>query len=213
MFGLFRKKTATNDAQPALPMGFRLGGAVRIDNVMFRANTDAFAFDIPADDQLIEALGQVDLGGGSHLRRLYLTDDAWIQLSMTGEDIDDVKLFVFAETRNPPTRVAFQRLAEPGSEVGQSSIVYKGHRYERVWSQDTAGWVPPIVYDESVTHMPGGEKDFELTHYSMLYQREISGLPGRYEYLFLTLEDYSADEFLYVISLGVDISSADLVVN
>jgi len=213
MFGLFRKKTATNDAQPDLPMGFRLGGAVRIDNVMFRANANAFAFDIPADDQLVEALGQVDLGGGSHLRRLYLTDDAWIQLSMTGDDVDDMKLFVFAETRNPPTRMAFQRLAETGSEVGQSSIDYRGHRYQRVWSQETTGWVPPIVYDENVKHMPGGEKDFDLTHYSMLYQREIPSLPGRYEYLFLTLEDYSAEEFLYVVSLGFDITSADLVIN
>ncbi|HEY2622747.1 MAG TPA: DUF2491 family protein [Dyella sp.] len=213
MFGLFKQKTATTDAKPELPMGFRLGGAVRIDNVMFRANAGAFAFDIPSDDQMIEALGSVDLGGGSHLRRLYLTDDAWIQLSMTGDDIDDMKLFVFAETRNPPTKLDFQRLAEAGSEIGQSSMVYAGHRYERVWSKELPGWVPPIVYDESVKHMPGGEKDFELTHYSMLYQREIPGMGERYEYLFLTLEDYSADEFVYVISLGCDLSSADLVIN
>jgi hypothetical protein len=213
MFGLFRKKTATTDAKPELPMGFRLGGAVRFDNVMFRANAGAFAFDFPPDDQMIEAVGSVDLGGGSHLHRLYLTDDAWIQLSTTADDIDDMKLFVFAETRNPPTKMAFRQLAEAGSDIGQPSMVYNGHRYERVWSKEAAGWVPPIVYDESVKHMPGGEKDFELTHYSMLYQRQIPGMDGRFEYLFLTLEDYSAEEFLYVISLGCDISSADLVIN
>lgn len=213
MFGLFRKNPTTTDAKPELPMGFRLGGAVRIDNVMFRANAGAFAFNVPSDDQVIEALGNIDLGGGSHLRRLYLTDEAWIQLSMTSDDIDDMKLFVFAETRNPPTKLAFRRLAEADSEIGQRSIVYNDHCYERVWSKESAGWVPPIVYDESVRHMPGGEKDFELTHYSMLYQRQIPGMEERYEYLFLTLEDYSADEFLYVISLGCDLSSADLVIN
>jgi hypothetical protein len=213
MFDLFKKKTATPDAKPELPLGFRLGGAVRIDNMMFRANAGAFAFDIPADDQVVEAIGQVDLGGGSHLCRLYLTDDAWIQLSMTGEAIDDLKLFVFDDTRNPPTKLAFQRLAQPGSEIGQPSIMYKGHRYDRVWSGDAAGWAPPIVYDESVKHPPGGEKDFQLTHYSMLYQRPIPGMEGRFEYLLLTLEDYSADEFLYVISLGCDIGTADLVIN
>jgi Protein of unknown function (DUF2491) len=200
-------------APPAghLPMGFRLGGAVAVDDTVFRVNPGVLSFEPPHSNQIIEALGKVDLGAGSHLYRMYLTDDAWIQVNTTGEAIEDVKLFVYAETKNPPTQSDFVRWTEAGSELGGAQVQYAGHTYKRVWGDpSSAGWAPPVVYDEAVTHPAGGEADFDLTHYSMLYQRELAELPGRFEYLFLTAEDYGPTEFCVVYSLGIDVSSADL---
>ena len=95
--------------------------------------------------------------------------------------------------------------------VGREQIDVEGRRYTRVWGDTPAGqWAPPVVYDEKVTHPKGGEADFDLTHYSMLYQRELPQLPGRFEYLFVTAEDYGPDRFDVVYSLGTDVTTADL---
>jgi len=211
---LFGKRPAppAPPSGPALPLGFRLGGAVAIDDVVFKAHPGAYAFDPPAGNQIIEALGLLDLGGGSHLFRLYLTDDAWIQISTTSGAIDDLKLFVFADTRNPATKDDFVRWTQTGSELGSPQITFGNKTYLRVWGDPPASgtWSPPIAVDESVTHPAGGEEDFDLTHYSMLYQREVPELPGRMEYLFVTAEDYGPDHFDVVYSLGSDITTADL---
>lgn len=207
---LFGAKS-TGPAAPALPLGFRLGGAAAFDDVLFKAHPDAFGFTPPAGNQIIEALGTVDLGGGTHLYRMYLTDDAWIQVKTTSGAVDDIKLFVFSDTVNPTNAAAFRQWVEPGSQLGQPQIDVEGRRYTRVWGDTPAGqWAPPVVYDEKVTHPKGGEADFDLTHYSMLYQRELPQLPGRFEYLFVTAEDYGPDRFDVVYSLGTDVTTADL---
>ncbi|MFC5741789.1 DUF2491 family protein [Dyella tabacisoli] len=214
---LFGKLFGGDDAAPApvndLPLKLRLGGAVAYDDTMFKANAGVLGFDAPQGNQMIEALGKVDLGAGSHLYRFYLTDDAWLQVNTTGASIDDIKLFVYAETKNPPTKAEFVRWTEPGSQIGSAQVIFEGKSYARVWGDSpAASWTPPVAYDESVEHPVGGEANFDLTHYSMLYQREVPELPGRFEYLFVTAEDYGPEEFCVVYSLGVDVTSADLTI-
>ena len=212
---LFGKKppvSAANASVP-LPLGFRLGGAVSIDDVTYKSHPGLYGFEPPAGHQIIEALGTVDLGGGSHLYRMYQTDDAWIQVGTTGGEVDDVKLFVFADTRSPRDKDAFNQWVQDGSELGAQRITFGEHTYDRVWGDPpSASWSPPIVYDEKVTHPAGGEADFDLTHYSMLYQRALPGLAGRFEYLFVTAEDYGPTQFDVVYSLGADLTSADLTI-
>ncbi|WP_266170917.1 DUF2491 family protein [Dyella subtropica] len=211
MFGNLFGSKPTPEAAPSLPLGLRLGGAVEIDGVIFNAHPGAFGFEPPAGNQIIEALGTCDLGGGTHLYRFYLSDDAWIQVKTTSGDVDDIKLFVFADTVNPANAAAFQQWTEAGSELGQPKVTFSGHTYTRVWGDATQpGWAPPVAYDEKVTHPSGGEEDFDLTHYSMLYQRELPDVPGRFEYLFITAEDYGPNKFDVVYSLGIDVTTADL---
>jgi hypothetical protein len=210
---LFGEKEVASAPADDLPLHLRLGGAVAYDDTMFKVNAGVLSFDAPQGNQIIEALGKVDLGAGSHLHRFYLTDDAWLQVNTTGQSIDDVKLFVYAETKNPPSKAEFVRWTEQGSEIGSASIRFAGRTFARVWGDSpVASWSPPIVYDESVVHPSGGEADFDLTHYSMLYQREVPELPGRFEYLFVTAEDYGPEEFCVVYSLGVDVTTADLTI-
>ncbi|MBD8879829.1 DUF2491 family protein [Rhodanobacter sp. 7MK24] len=214
MFGnLFGKKAEASTAAGASRGlgGFRLGGAVVVDALLFKANAGAFGFEPPAGDQPIEALGTVDLGGGTFLYRWYVEDDAWYQVKATAGQVDEIKLFVFADTINPPTVDAFRQWVEPASDLGKPALTFNGRTYSRVWGDGAANaWAPPIVYDESVTHPAGGPADFTMTHYSMLYEREVEGLPGRFEYLFVTAEDYGPNNFDIVYSLGTDVSDADL---
>lgn len=213
MFGLFGKKDtpATPPVQSRLPMGFRLGAAVAIDSLPFRLHSEGYGFAPPAGDQFVEAVGKVDLGGGSHLHRFYLTDDAWVQVGTTGDTVDDAKLFAFAETKTPLSRNEFTAWVEEGSQLGNRELSFGGYTYHRVFGDGAATWAPPIVYDEAVTHTKSDD-DFELTHYSMLFQRELAFAAGKFEYLWVSAEDYSPTEFLVVFSVGVDITTADLTI-
>jgi Protein of unknown function (DUF2491). len=210
---LFGKKSEVESAS-ATPRGiggFRLGGAVVVDALLFKANAGAFGFEPPAGDQPIEALGTVDLGGGTMLYRWYVEDDAWYQVKATAGQVDEIKLFVFADTINPPSADAFRQWVEPTSDLGKPQLTFNGKTYQRVWGDGPAdAWAPPVAYDERVTHPPGDTADFTMTHYSMLYQREIEGLPGRFEYLFVSAEDYGPNSFDVVFSLGTDVTDADL---
>lgn len=206
------KEEETPQSAPPGPLGLRLKGAVGVDSLPFRVAGDRLVFAAPEGNQLIEAWGEVELGGGSRLHRYYLTDDAFVQVSTTAGQVDDVKLFVFHETRNPSNQTAFNEWVKRGSQIGAPYIDLGGQRYDRVWGdKDAAEWAPPIVFDEKVYNKSFTEPDYDLTHYAMLYQRLVPGL-DRYEYVIVSAEDYGPDEYCITFSVGVDVSQADLTI-
>ncbi len=207
----------TEDEGPALaiggvelPLGLRLGGAVALDTALFDAAGDAFGFVAPRGHQLIETYGQIDLGAGSILHRFYLSDDAFLQVNTTAGVIDEMKYFVFHDTRRPSNQAAFKEWVREGSTLGSAQIEIANRRYARVWGDDQAhAWAPPVVFEEVLFSGRPPAKSDELTHYAMLYEREIPSL-DRTESLLLSAEDYGPNEFCVVYSLGIDVSSADL---
>jgi hypothetical protein len=191
-----------------LPLGLRLGGAIALDTTGFAIARDAFVFAPPEGHLIVEAYGSVDLGAGARLHRFYLTEDAFLQVNTTAGAIDEMKYFVFHDTRHPPTIAAFRKAVEPGSELGGGSMQLDGHRYRRVWG-DAESWTPPVVLDEKVYRGRPAKLDYDLTHYCMLYQRDVPGTE-RTESLLVSAEDYGPDEFLVSYSIGVDVTTADL---
>jgi hypothetical protein len=211
LFGkLFNKTPPAPEIAPAGPYGLRLRGAVAVDSLPFRMAADRLAFVAPEGHQAIEAYGEIELGGGSKIQRYYLTDDAFVQIGTTAGQVDDVKLFVFHETRNPANQAAFRDCIKHGAQIGASAIEIAGRRYERVWGDTAPGeWAPPVAFDEKVFGENHRVADYDLTHYAMLYQRVVPGL-DRYEYLLVSAEDYGPSEFCVTYSLGVDVTQADL---
>ncbi|WP_313917819.1 DUF2491 family protein [Tahibacter sp.] len=209
---MFGSKPEEPAIAPVGPLGLRLKGAVAVDSLPFRVAGDRLLFEAPEGNQLIEAWGEVELGGGSRLHRYYLTDDAFVQVSTTAGQMDDVKLFVFHETVNPPNQTAFNDWVKRGSQIGAAQLDVNGQRYDRVWGEGVTGdWAPPVVFDEKVYNKDFREPDYELTHYAMLYQRLVPGL-DRYEYVLVSAEDYGPNEYCITFSVGVDVSQADLTV-
>ena len=197
---------------PAGAYGLRLRGAVSVDSLPFRMAEGKLVFEPPEGNQAIEAWGVVELGGGARIDRYYLTDDAFVQVNSTAGQVDEVKMFTFHETRNPPNQSAFNDWVKRGSLIGAQHIDIAGQRYRRVWGDtEEAMWAPPVVFDEKVYSKDPAEPDYDLTHYAMLYQREVPGL-DRYEYLLVSAEDYGPDEYVVTFSIGVDVTQADLVV-
>jgi hypothetical protein len=66
-----------------------------------------------------------------------------------------------------------------------------------------------VVFDERVFRGRPATFAYALTHYSMLYQREVPA-GARIESLLVSAEDYGPDEFCVTYSVGVDVTTADL---
>lgn len=193
----------------ALPLGFRVNGRVALDTLVFRAHPEALTVQLPEGHQGIPAYGHIDLGAGHALHRFYLDDDAYVQVSTAGELIEGIKAFVFVETVNPPTQAEFQRFIHGHEHLGAASIQYMGRHWQRDFSGETGGRIPPVVYDEVLYRHEPPRRDDDLTHYAMLYRREVPEL-ARDEFLLVTAEDYGPSEFLVTYAIGLDLNTADL---
>jgi hypothetical protein len=201
-------------ATTTFPLGARLKGAVLIDSMPFKLAGDAFAFTCPEGPQIIEAIGVIDLGDGSRLHRLYLTDDAFLQIPTTGptdtdRNVGDVSLFVYVDTINPANQSAFRRWVEPGSLLGAATYTLANREYRRVWGEGPdQRWTPPVPFDENVYKSSASTKEYDLSLYSMLYERTVE-TADRNELLLVAAEDSGPNEFCVSLALGVPLTLAD----
>jgi len=214
---LGRGPSATAPASPlpaalahALPLGLRIGGRIQFDRTMYGVAPGAMTEELPAGYQGVPCYGHVDLGDGYALHRFYLDDDAFLQVSTVGDDVEAIKGFVFHETVNPPTKEAFRAFVMESDHLGATSIDYAGHHWVRV-SNSTAGdaRIPAMAYDEVLYRHQPARRDDDLTHYAMLYSRDVPEL-AREEFLLVSAEDSGPNEFSVTYSVGVDLTTADI---
>lgn len=193
-----------------LPMGLRVGGQVQFDQTMYRVAPDALTAALPAGFQGIPCYGHIDLGDGYALHRFYVDDDAYLQVSTCGADVEAIKGFVFHDTVNPPTKERFQKFVMEHEHLGAPAIEYAGREWTRS-TQSTAGneRIPAMAYDETLYRYSPPRKDGDLTHYAMLYRRDVPELE-REEFLLVTAEDSGPNEFCVTYAIGVDLTAADL---
>lgn len=214
MFGLFKGWGSKPTTQPVAPSpipdlpGLRLGGSLSVESLAFRVLQNELVFAPPAGDQRIEAYGKVDLGAGSVLHRFYLSEDHWVQINTAAGQVEDKKIFVFADTQNPGTRTAFEKQLSSGSAIGSREYSWAGKTYQRVWGDDSQ-WCPPVAFGEDVS-TPDKPlwPAYSTAHFAMLYQREIPG-SERMEYLLISGEE-TEDGFQIVLSIGVDANADEL---
>ena len=194
----------------ALPLGLRIGGRIQFDRTMYSVAPGAMTEELPAGYQGVPCYGHVDLGDGYALHRFYLDDDAFLQVSTVGDDVEAIKGFVFHETVNPPTKEAFRAFVMEGDHLGAAAIDYAGHHWLRV-TNSTAGnaRIPAMAYDEVLYRHQPARRDDDLTHYAMLYSRDVPEL-AREEFLLVSAEDSGPHEFSITYSVGVDLTAADI---
>lgn len=193
-----------------LPLGLRINGRVAFDTTTFRAHPQAWTMRLPEGHQGIPCYGYIDLRGGHALHRFYLDDDAYLQVSTSSGQVEGIKAFVFQETVNPANQAEFKRFIQDDPHLGADSIDYAGRTWYREFGdQSAAAKVPPVVYDEVLYRHDPPRRDDDLTHYAMLYRREIPEL-DREEFLLVTAEDYGPSEFVITYAIGMDLNTADL---
>ena len=192
-----------------LPLGLRIGGRVSFDRTMYRVAPDAMTAELPDGFQGIPCYGHINLGDGYALHRFYLDDDAFLQVSTCAGEVEAVKAFVFHETVNPPSKQAFQQFVLEHAHLGAPQIQYAGRQWFRsTQSTDEAGRIPAICYDEVLYRHTPPRRDDDLTHYAMLYRRDVPELE-REEFLLVTAEDSGPNEFCITYAVGVDLGQAD----
>ncbi|MGY0557616.1 MULTISPECIES: YjfK family protein [unclassified Lysobacter] len=199
------------DISHALPLGLRVGAQVSIDTTLYRVAPGAMTAELPGGHQGVPCYGHIDLGDGYALHRFYLDDDAYLQVSTVGGDVEAIKAFVFHDTVHPPDKAAFQRFVAADAQLGDPQVEYAGHRWDRV-TASTAGdeaRIPPIAYDEVLYRGRPPRRDDDLTHYAMLYHRPVPEL-GRDEYLLVTAEDSGPNDFCVTYAVGIELTIADL---
>ncbi len=217
--GLLDKLLGRTPAEPAplpgalahaLPLGLRIGGRIQFDRTLYRIAPGAMTEELPAGYQGVPCYGHVDLGDGYALHRFYLDDDAFLQVSTVGDDVEAIKGFVFHETVNPPTKDAFREFVMESAHLGSAEIEYAGRQWLRV-TQSTAGTarIPAMAYDEVLYRHQPARRDGDLTHYAMLYSRDVAEL-GREEFLLVSAEDSGPNQFSVTYSVGVDLTIADI---
>lgn len=193
-----------------LPLGLRVGARIQFDRTMYAVAPGAMTEELPAGYQGVPCYGHVDLGDGYALHRFYLDDDAFLQVSTVAGDVDGMQGFVFHETVNPPDKRAFQDFVAGHAHLGDAAIEYAGHHWVRA-TPSTAGdaRIPPMAYDEVLYRHQPARRDDDLTHYAMLYARDVPEL-GRQELLLVSAEDSGPADFSITYSIGVELTSADI---
>lgn len=210
-------RTLVADAAPGgdaiahpLPLGLRIGARIQFDRTMYAVAPDAMTEELPAGYQGIPCYGHIDLGDGYALHRFYLDDEAFVQVSTVGDDVDAIQGFVFHETVNPPDKAAFRAFVMEHAHLGAARIDYAGHRWARFTSADAGDTrIPAMAYDEVLYRHQPPKRDDDLTHYAMVYHRDVPALQ-RQEFLLVSAEDSGPNEFSITYSVGVDLTSADL---
>lgn len=194
----------------APPLGLRVGGRLQFDRTMYGVAPGVMTEELPGGYQGVPCYGHIDLGDGYALHRFYLDDDAFLQVSTVSGDVDGIQGFIFHETVHPPDKAAFQRFVTGDAHLGAAGIDYAGHRWTRA-TQTTAGdeRIPPMVYDEVLYRHQPPRRDDDLTHYAMLYSREVPEL-SRQELLLVSAEDSGPADFSITYSVGVELTIADL---
>ncbi|WP_355659822.1 DUF2491 family protein [Halomonas salifodinae] len=198
----------------------RLGGRVRIDLLAQRAYHDrlVFRWEAAPHYHAIAAIGHIDLGGDAHLCRFYLDNDTFLQLSLEGGALAEIKLFDFFAVTHLADREFDRLINAPGAGSQAHALGAERHalradtgtafEFTRVWGEPGQAWTPPVMLHEKVVsrERPGRRP---VTHYGMLYERSVTDAPLM-EYLFLSAEDDHDGGFMLVENLGIDLSWVDI---
>ena len=209
MFGEWFGKKNKTPATPKAPevLGLFLGGSLKIDHLKLRLVEKDLIIEGAASDQIIQAVGVINLDPHTQILRFYTDDDGFIQVLQNGgqgdEHVADVKLWYFYETRsvgNDWDNVLRHHISLPQ---------YTLDNYTFVRSWEAAGSDnPPIAMTEKTYHLDGSIT--ETDQFLMLYERQAG--ENLAEYLTLAGEETLRDEVLernLVICTGFDLSAAD----
>ncbi|HMW72565.1 MAG TPA: YjfK family protein, partial [Cellvibrionaceae bacterium] len=201
---------------PSLPkapevLGLFLGGSVKIDPLKLRLVEPDLIIEGAASDQIIQAVGVIDLDPQTQILRFYTDDDGFIQVLQSGgkgdEYVADVKLWYFYETRSVGND--WEQVLKHNISLPEYSL--DGHTFTRSW-QAAGSDNPPVAMTEKTYHLEGSVS--ETDQFLMLYERQAN--ENLAEYLTLAGEESlcaGTFERNLVICTGFDLSAADFTAN
>ncbi|KNX78731.1 hypothetical protein DA83_21080 [Pseudomonas sp. 250J] len=201
------KPAAGSQAQGNLPFGLGSGRMLKLDPSLKLLLDGHSELEVP-EQEVVWAVGEVDLGQSVRLARFYMEDeDYWLQVVMSGtsaEDVRDIILFGYYSVLPINSDAELKRLVGPESTIGLPYYEHEGYEFVRQWgSEEGQTELTPI--SERVT---SPETSYRIQHLSMLYARE-TGLTDRREFLLLSVEEDEEGNVSLTTSVGVTLQSTD----
>ncbi|TLU61499.1 DUF2491 family protein [Thalassotalea litorea] len=217
MFNWFKKKnTKVADKAPEV-LGLRLGGAFDLDTIKMTFIEPELIIDGAAKTQFIEAVGVVQLDPQTTVLRYYTDDEGYIQIlvrgsiangSLTDENIEDVKLMYFYDTKGIANDKDWDNALD--RDISQPSLYLQGHTFTRVW-QTSGESSPPVAMTEKTYAKDGSI--CETDQFAMLYERQFSD--QKFEYAMLIGEEKiinnQHDRCLVTVT-GFDLQPSDIYI-
>jgi len=205
--------SSETEAPARWPFDLRKGAMVEFDRFTFSMLPEGALFSEMPLSQPVETRGFVDLGGNVRLHRFYLSDDVWIQAKSTNSDddaaVDDLKVFMFFETKTPTTQAGLEAIAGRSSPLGKFTYEYQGKVFQRVWG-DGEERADLVEFSEDVYAGNDTMLEYSTVHRAMLYERPLAG-SQKMEYLLVSVEETGGDVCV-VFSVGLDLTPADFKV-
>lgn len=217
MFGLFKKKSNTDDSEQIKTpevLGLRVGGSFEINDLKFKIIQDQFTFEGASKLQIIEAVGVVELDQTTTILRFYTDDEGFIQVicenGVGDENVVDVKLWYYYETIAISGENAWHDTLR--NHVSQEEFMVNEHNFQRTWN-DLNNDSPPVAMTETTISYDQGNRKHSFSktdQFVMLYERSIDD--SLLEYLLVSGEEQIVDDApqrCLVSSTGMDLSAAD----
>ncbi len=212
MFEFLKKKPAASVPVTPEILGFRLGGCVELNDLKLRLLEGELTFETPAKQQIIQAVGKVQLDAHTAILRYYTDDEGFFQVVLEGgmgeEHIRSVQLWFFYETKGISGDREWESVLASGISMAQFEL--NDRRYAPVWS-GIDGTSPPVAMTEATTTEDG--KRSTTDQFMMLYERPIGD--DLSEMALLSGEEQIVDglpQRCLVISTGIELNSADFEV-
>jgi hypothetical protein len=192
------------------PFGLGSGRMLDLDDSL-KLMLDGHSELVVPNEEVVWAVGQVDLGQSIRLVRFYFEDeDYWLQVMMNGpaaEDVQDIILFGYSSVVTINSQAELKRLVGPASKIGLPVFEHDGYEYGRQWGSEQ-GQTELTPMTERVTSPDGA---YRIEHLSMLYARD-TGLVDRREFLLLSVEEDEEGVVSLTTSVGVTLQSTDFTV-
>lgn len=202
------RNTGTRHASDSQPLGLAAGRMLCLDRSLKALLDGQTGVEIPGDEK-IWAVGTLELGQSTRIKRFYLDDeDYFLQVLMNGPDDSDIEsiiLFGYHQVTAINSRDELMRLAGPNARIGMPLYELEGEEYIRQWGSED-GQTELVPLREFVV---SPEASYGVEHHSMLYAREI-GLLNRREFLLFSVEEDEDGVISLTTAVGVTLQITDI---
>ncbi len=203
MFDWFRKKEKNQETIPEV-LGLRLGGVIDLDPLKLQLIENDLTIENAASTQLIQAVGEIQLGDNNRILRFYTDDDGFIQVIQYGTDelgIEEVKLVYYYDTLVINNQKEWENYLK--HKLVKEVWNLDSQTFHKAWDNNS-----PVAMTETIWTIEKSKS--QLDQFIMIYEREIND--DLFETLFVIAEEkIESNQYHRCISISTafDLSQTD----
>lgn len=174
-------KGQSHDVPETLPeiLGLRLGGSFTIDQLKLKLSQPLLTIDGAAADHVIESVGIVQLDPQRKLVRYYTDDEAFLQIQLYDNQIEEIILWYFFDA-TALGKSEWKTTLE--QHVATGEYILDEQRFQQFWTGQE-----PVSLTESTHRLDGSVS--ETDQFCMAYTRDLESEHCSVELLLVSAEE------------------------